>query len=150
LNQQFELLILWLNVNYDTLKPCLIRGINLWNEMVISIFDMGQFLRIVIPIGITIPLRRWIHILLKNEKNSYSNENRLNFSKKSNTFFIFFQFFFSKKKKKETPTPLYYGWPPVGQPHMAPGVVALLSKRLVVDPEEFPRRQFVGGRPPTH
>jgi hypothetical protein len=72
------------------------------------------------------------------------------FQKKATHFLFSFNFFFSKKKKKETPTPLYYGWPPVGQPHMAPGVVALLSKRLVVDPEEFPRRHFVGGRPPTH
>jgi hypothetical protein len=91
----------------------------------------GFFLEIIIFIVITILLRRWILIHLKNE----NNRNRLHFSgkKKKNylLFSIFFHFFFVKKKKKrnKTKTPLIVaGRPPigvVGQSHMEPGVVAM-------------------------
>jgi hypothetical protein len=56
-------------------------------------FGKGLFLRIVIPVGITILLRRGIHIPLKNERNGYSNGNRLHFSEKKKK---------KKKKKKKT------------------------------------------------
>jgi len=84
--------------------------------IVILMFDMGLFLGIPILIGIPIPLRRGISIRLKNERNIYSNGNRLNFSKKHNYFLFSFSFFFFKKKKKkrlkiETPPPLNSnGW----------------------------------------
>jgi hypothetical protein len=74
-------------------------------------FGMSLFL------GILIPLRRGIPIPLKNERNSYSNGNRLDFSKKHNYFLFSFSFFFFKKKKKrwkiETPTSLIVA----GRPH---------------------------------
>jgi hypothetical protein len=71
-------------------------------------FGRSLFLGIVIPIGIPIPLRRGIPIPLKNERNSYSNGNRLDFLEKNTIFF-----FFKKKKKKKTKPqpPLNSGWP---------------------------------------
>jgi hypothetical protein len=68
-----------------------------WNDysigIVILMFGMGLFLGIPIPIGIPIPLQRGIPIPLKNERNSYSNGNRLDFSKKHNYFLFSFSFF---------------------------------------------------------
>jgi len=86
--------------------------------IVILMFDMGLFLGIPILIGIPIPLRRGISIRLKNERNIYSNGNRLNFSKKHNYFLFSFSFFFFKKKKKKgekskphPPLTAMGGWP---------------------------------------
>jgi hypothetical protein len=67
--------------------------------------------------------------VLKNEKDSYSNGNRLHFSKKKNySHFLFSLFFFFKKKKEEEeerkPQPPFIV---VGQPHMAQGVVECLG-----------------------
>jgi hypothetical protein len=45
-------------------------------------FGMSLFLGIPILIGIPIPLRRGVHIPLKNDRNNHSNGNRLDFSKK--------------------------------------------------------------------
>jgi hypothetical protein len=101
-----------------------------WNDYSIKItilmFGMDLFLGIHIPIGIPIPLRRGIPIPLKNERNSYSNENRLDFLENTLLFFILFQFCFFKKKKKDwkikTPPPLNSGCRPpqwvVSQPQM--------------------------------
>jgi hypothetical protein len=85
-----------------------------WNDysigIVILMFGRDLFLGIVIPIGIHILLRRGIDIPLKNERNSYSNGNRIYLPKKTLLFFIFFQFFFPKKKEKnETPPPFNCG-----------------------------------------
>jgi hypothetical protein len=86
-----------------------------WNdysiEIVIHLFDRGLFLGlIVIPIEIIIPLRRGIPIPLKNERNNYSNRNRLHFQEKTTFIFIFYQylFFFKKDKKKKPQLPLQW------------------------------------------
>jgi hypothetical protein len=47
----------------------LVHGKDFWNGIVITLFGRGLFFGIVIPIGITIPLRRGISIPLKNERN---------------------------------------------------------------------------------
>jgi hypothetical protein len=76
------------------LRACLVCGID--HRNVILMFGMGLFL------GIPISLQREIPISLKNERNSYSNGNRLDFLKKHNYFLFSIQFlFFSKKKKKK-------------------------------------------------
>jgi hypothetical protein len=63
----------------------------------ILLFGRGVFLRIVIPMGITIPLRRRIPIPLKNERNSYSNGNELQFQEKT-LIFYFLSILFKNKK----------------------------------------------------
>jgi len=65
-----------------------------WNDfsirIIILLFGMCLFLKIVIPMGITIPFQREIRISLKNEKHSYFNGNRLHFLEKTTLIFYLF------------------------------------------------------------
>jgi hypothetical protein len=66
--------------------------------------------------------KKLIH--LKNERNSYTNGNELQFLENMVLFFIFFQIFFKKGTNK---TLTLASRPPIwvdGQPHKVPRVVA--------------------------
>jgi hypothetical protein len=122
-------------------------------------FGRNLFFGIVIPIRIPIPLQRGIHIPLKNERNNYSNGNRLDFPEKTLLFFLFsFNFFFKKRKKKkgknETPPPLNSGWPttPMGGWPATYGSGGGRTTTGVIwgwpDGLRPPPGYFMGGRPP--
>jgi hypothetical protein len=84
------------------------------NGIVIPLFNKGLFLKSW-NIGITIPLRKGIHIPLKMRGIDYISQEK----KKTTHYFLFSQFFFKKKRKEKKKPFIVAGQP--GWPHMEPG-----------------------------